>query len=199
VIASGLPVGAIVLAGGAARRFGGVDKMALELAGVAVLDRVLGELPARCEIVVVGPERTVSRAVRFVSEDPAGGGPVAALAAGLDAIAAASTYLLAGDLPFLTRAVLETLAAAVEDHDGAMAVDASGRDQPLLSCWKVSRVRAALPREPSGVGLSRTLGILDIARAPLPGHPPAWWDCDTPAAWAQAQQWAADRERNPET
>lgn len=185
---------AIVLAGGAARRFGGTDKIALELAGVSVLDRLLGVLSADTDVVVVGPLRRVARDARFLREDPPGGGPVAALAAGLTLIRAERTYLLAGDLPFVTPAVLDLLAKAVEGRDGSMALDADGRDQPLLSCWDTARLRAALPAKTTGAPLLKTLAALDVIRVPVTGHPPPWWDCDTPAAWEQAKQWHLTEE-----
>jgi molybdopterin-guanine dinucleotide biosynthesis protein A len=181
---------AIVLAGGAASRFGGTDKVALELAGVSVLDRLLRALPAESEVVVVGPVRSVAREVRFTVEDPPGGGPVAALAAGLALTRAERTYLLAGDLPFVTPAVLAELADAIGDLDGSMALDVDRRDQPLLSCWATGRLRAAIPAEPAGAPLLKTLTALEVVRVPLTGHPPPWWDCDTPEAWEQALAWS---------
>jgi molybdopterin-guanine dinucleotide biosynthesis protein A len=83
----------IVLAGGAARRLGGADKPALTVAGRSlldgVLDRAAGLDPAG--IVVVGPHRPTSAAVRWAREQPPGGGPLAALAAGLAAVPAPRT------------------------------------------------------------------------------------------------------------
>ncbi|HEX7275807.1 MAG TPA: NTP transferase domain-containing protein, partial [Acidimicrobiales bacterium] len=104
---------AVVLAGGAGRRLGGVDKAGLVLGGRTLLDRVLTAAAGVAgRLVVVGPPRTVDleRAVIFVQEETPGGGPVPAVAAALDATGGASVVLvLAVDLPLLTSAALARL------------------------------------------------------------------------------------------
>ena len=72
---------ALVLCGGGSRRMGS-DKTTATLGGATVLDHLLDGLPADWPLVVVGPERPTRRAVRWTRESPAGGGPVAAVAAG---------------------------------------------------------------------------------------------------------------------
>ncbi|BBA98779.1 putative molybdopterin-guanine dinucleotide biosynthesis protein [Actinacidiphila reveromycinica] len=78
---------AVVPAGGAARRLGGTDKPALTVGGRQLLDRVLAACAAAGETVVVGPRRPTARPVRWAREEPPGGGPVPALAAGLAVLA----------------------------------------------------------------------------------------------------------------
>ena len=77
----------VVFAGGQGRRMGGVDKAALEVGGVTLLDRVLAAARPVCDwLVVVGPVRPTGVAgVSFVSEAAPGGGPVPAVVAGMDA------------------------------------------------------------------------------------------------------------------
>lgn len=180
---------AVVLAGGASARLGGTDKTRLELGGVPLLDRVLGLLTG--PVVVVGPARPTCRDVGWVREEPPGGGPLAALAAGLGSVRGPRVLLLAADLPFLTAAALRVLEDAAGDGS-AMAVDECGRDQPLLSCWDAAAVRTALPAEVAGGRLRSVTGAVAAVRVSLPGHPPPWWDCDTPQAWAQAVRWAQE-------
>lgn len=74
---------AVVLAGGAARRMGGVDKPALPVGGRPMRDRVLAAVADAAPRVLVGPAGAVPPGVRVTREDPPGGGPVAAAAAGL--------------------------------------------------------------------------------------------------------------------
>ena len=105
---------AIVLAGGAGRRLGGVDKAALEVGGRTLLDRVLAALVDARRVVVVGPSRSLPPGVIVTSEQPPGGGPVAGLAAGLDLVEAPLVAVLACDLPFVTVDTLRTLLAALE-------------------------------------------------------------------------------------
>jgi molybdenum cofactor guanylyltransferase len=113
---------AVVLAGGRARRLGGVDKPALTVGGRRLLDVVLHACDGAAPVVVVGPRRPVDHDVLWRRERPPHGGPVAALAAGLDAVpdGVRLTALLAADLPGLRAAtVARLLAAAAPDRPSA--------------------------------------------------------------------------------
>ncbi|MER7587229.1 NTP transferase domain-containing protein [Micromonospora sp. NPDC127501] len=102
---------AVVLAGGAARRMGGLDKPALPVAGRPMRDRVLAAVSDATPRVLVGAAAAVPAGVRVVREDPPGGGPVAAAAAGLALLDpdVRVVALLAADLPLLTRAAVGEL------------------------------------------------------------------------------------------
>ena len=168
---------AVVLAGGSARRLGGIDKPSLDVGGRTLLDRVLDAVSGAGTVVAVGPERRTRRPVTWTREEPAGGGPVAALAAGLAHVTVDTVVVVAGDLPFLTAAAVSALRDAVGSRDGALLVDAAGRDQLLVGAWRRAALAAALPPEPAGARLGAMLHSLDVARLSLPGEP--WFDCDT--------------------
>jgi len=178
------PFDAVVLAGGGGRRMGGVDKPALMVGDRSLLDTVLLACAAAARTVVVGPQRPTYRAVRWVREDPAGGGPAAALGAGLAGVTAALVVLLAADLPFLDAGAVELLLASVRD-DGALLVDGTGRDQLLCSAWRTASLRLAVAEQPlDGTALRTVLGSLVAARVSVPavpGRAAPWTDCDTPA------------------
>ncbi|HWG92783.1 MAG TPA: molybdenum cofactor guanylyltransferase [Mycobacteriales bacterium] len=190
--ARGPAVTAVVLAGGAARRLGGADKPATPVGGVPLLDRVLAALPAEAQVVVVGPARPTSRPVRWTREDPPGGGPVAALVAGLAPATGDRVLLLAADLPFLTPAAVAALLDAVGEGEGAVLVDDDDRPQWLTSAWRTASLRSALPAgDPAGLPLRAVLGGLRTARVALPGEgPPPWLDCDTPDDLRRAEEHA---------
>ena len=145
-------VGAVVVAGGGAARMGGVDKGSIEVGGRTLLEHVLAALRHVADVVVVGDEVRTSRPVTFTREDPPGGGPAAALLAGLRAFphAPGRVFVLAGDLPRVTEETVERLEAAVEDDvDGAVLVDRGGRAQYLCASYRVAAllaVRAAVRR-----------------------------------------------------
>ncbi|MFJ9466393.1 DUF6457 domain-containing protein [Streptomyces caniferus] len=113
----------IVLAGGAARRLGGADKPALSVGGRPLLDRVLAACPDAAITVVVGPHRPTTRTVVRALEDPPGGGPLAALDAGLRHTTAPTVLVLSADLPFLTAATVHTLLVAAKETSAAAAPD----------------------------------------------------------------------------
>lgn len=190
---------ALVLAGGGGRRLGGVDKPSVEVDGAALLAAPVAAAAGADPLLVVGPPRP---GVRTVREDPPGGGPVAAIAAGLAHVTGPVTVLLAGDLPFVdaatVRRLLNLLTSSLPSAAGpagAVLVDPEGWDQLLLSAWWTVRLRSAIAAvDPAGASVRRTLGGLPILRLPAdPAGRPVWFDVDTPAelerARAQSRRW----------
>lgn len=170
----------VVVAGGSGRRFGG-DKLAADLAGSSVLATLVGALPDSVEVVVVGPRRPVGREVRWVLEDPAGGGPLAAVAAGCGLVRTGFVALVAGDMPFAAAALAPlagALATAPEGVAGAVAVDDRDVANPLLSLWRTTSLRDALPEDAHGRA-ARVL--LDAPHVRVTTTAPATLDVDTPA------------------
>ncbi|MFI9808220.1 NTP transferase domain-containing protein [Streptomyces sp. NPDC052301] len=175
---------AVVLAGGAARRLGGTDKPGVRVGGRALLDRVLTACADARTTVVVADRRPTARPVRWAREEPPGGGPVAALDAGLRLTTAEHAVVLSADLPFLEPVTLQRLLAALGDTgaDGALLTDADGRDQPLVAAYRTPVLRrelaalAAAPGGLTGLPLRRLTGALRLTRVP---DPLASFDCDT--------------------
>ncbi|MGW8697294.1 NTP transferase domain-containing protein [Streptomyces eurythermus] len=178
------PYDAVVLAGGAARRLGGADKPGVRVGGRALLDRVLAACADARTTVVVAAPRPTARPVRWTREDPPGGGPLAALAAGLRHTTAGHTVVLSADLPFLRPGTLRRLLTALRDTgaDGALLTDAGGRDQPLVAAYRTAALRrelaalAAAHGALTGLPLRRLTGTLRLTRVP---DPLASFDCDT--------------------
>lgn len=180
---------AVVLAGGQARRLGGLDKPMLVVNGRSLLDTVLLACSSARQTVVVGPERPVGRPVLWAREQQVGGGPAAALAAGLQQVTADVVVLLAADLPYLDARTVEQLVAAV-DGDGALLTDTAGRDQLLCSAWRTTALRRSMPPDPDGASIRSVLGPLAavrVAAAQMPGAGWPWTDCDTPEDLARAR------------
>jgi molybdopterin-guanine dinucleotide biosynthesis protein A len=211
---------AIVLAGGAGRRLGGAAKPSIAVAGRPMLARVLAAVDGASVRVVVGPAELAARvpaAVRVLCEDPPGGGPVAARAAGLsagsavDGLPAAGSAVagaevvavLAADLPFLSASAVGRLRSvlAVGDAvavgaavDGAVFVDGTGRRQWLCGVWRPAALRdrllALAETGPlAGRSLRELFTPLRVAEVSAPADgPPPWYDCDTPAELAEAER-----------
>ncbi|MET9498261.1 DUF6457 domain-containing protein [Streptomyces sp. NPDC006552] len=190
---------AVVLAGGAARRLGGADKPGVRVGGRALLDRVLSACAGARATVVVAEPRPTARPVVWAREEPPGGGPLAALDAGIGALErqaagaargvwAQSVVVLSADLPFLgertVRTLLDTLDARddTQDVDGALLTDGDGRDQPLVAVYRTDalrRVLAALRTEHGALtGLPLRLLVRNLKLTRIT-DPVASFDCDT--------------------
>ncbi|MEU1849390.1 NTP transferase domain-containing protein [Streptomyces sp. NPDC019990] len=175
---------AVVLAGGAARRLGGTDKPGVRVGGRALLDRVLTACARARTTVVVATPRPTARPVTWAREEPPGGGPVAALDAGLRHTTAEHVLLLSADLPFLRERTVDQLLGALRagDADGVLLTDPGGRDQPLVAAYRAARLRATLAAlagrhgSLTGLPLRRLVAELRLTRI---SDPVASFDCDT--------------------
>jgi molybdopterin-guanine dinucleotide biosynthesis protein A len=164
------PVGGIVLTGGAAVRLDGLDKAGVEVGGRTLLDRALDALDALAEVVVVGPEVATTRPVTFRREDPPGGGPAAAVLAGLTGFVRRPrlVVVLAVDMPLVTTGTVDRLLAAATG-DGAILVDASGRQQYLCAAYAVDALERVRTTDEHGLPMRRLVAGLDLAEVPATG------------------------------
>ncbi|MFC7340389.1 molybdenum cofactor guanylyltransferase [Saccharopolyspora griseoalba] len=174
---------AVVLAGGRARRLGGVDKVLLPVEGRSLLERTLDAVAEAAPVVVVGPRREIGRDVAWTREEPAGAGPLAALRAGLDALPAGTglVAVLAADHPHLSPETLRRLRDALTADPGAGgAVLVEGPEPPqwLLGVWRVGSLRAAMPAEVRDRPIRALLEPLAPVR--VPAAPAEAADVDTP-------------------
>ena len=133
-----MTVAAAIIAGGRARRLGGLGKPFLEVAGTAIADRQLAVLrPLFNRVIAVVADAADAapwqdRGVETVTDAVPGAGPMAGVAAALAAAAGGCVVCVAGDLPFLSPALL---AALRDEAPGAAAVAprAAGRAEPLCA------------------------------------------------------------------
>jgi molybdopterin-guanine dinucleotide biosynthesis protein A len=137
---------AIVIAGGEARRFG-TDKLALRDAqGRSLLEVTVAGVAAVADpVIIVGPERDLETDVVWIREDPPGGGPCAALMAGLACLPDDVTHVavLAGDAP-AGGAAVAALRQVIDDAGAAVVTDDSGREQPMTAVYAVPALKAAI-------------------------------------------------------
>jgi molybdopterin-guanine dinucleotide biosynthesis protein A len=209
---------AVVLAGGGARRLGGVPKPALDVGGRPLLARVLDAVADADPAIVVGPRVAgLPREPLWTREDPPGAGPVAGLRAAvtlLDTLLPdtllpdtprpdpAVVAVLAADLPFLDAPAVGRLRAAVEaGAAAAVLVDDTGRDQYLAAVWSLAALRRAL----SAVDGDRMSAVYRaasrVARIAPSGYRPGaepWRDVDDPAGLDRARaSWDHSAQQRP--
>ncbi|MHB1491998.1 MAG: molybdenum cofactor guanylyltransferase [Cellulomonas sp.] len=189
-----LAVGIVIPAGGTARRLGGVLKPALQVGDRSIVARLVADLRA-FPLVVVGPrpEGVVTDGVdvTWCTEDPPGGGPAAAVAAGLVHLTGADVVVaIAGDQPFAASAVPRLIEALVADPgaDVAWGVDAEDRDQPLLAAYRADVLRSRLDEPAGGRSMGQVTAGLRGVRVRLSALEGI--DVDDPADLASARDQA---------
>ncbi|MFF8295589.1 DUF6457 domain-containing protein [Streptomyces globisporus] len=175
----------MVLAGGAAKRLGGADKPGVRVGGRALLDRVLAACDGAARTVVVGDRRATVRPVLWTREVPQGGGPLAALGAGLKLTTAEYVLVLSADLPFLGPGTVDALlsAAGQPGREGALCTDPDGREQPLVAAYRAEPLRRELAliatEHGSSAGLPLRILTAELELARIDAGPVATFDCDT--------------------
>jgi molybdopterin-guanine dinucleotide biosynthesis protein A len=185
---------ALILAGGAGRRLAGADKAVLDVGGVRLLDRAIEAVAGARRIVVVGPRRPIGKAaseIVFTREQPAGSGPAAAVMHGLTRVDSPIVAVIAVDVPFAAPAVVRVLQVLQgrSDCDAAMAVDQTGRRQPLLAAYRTESLKRR-----AGDWANRAVRALvdGLTVAEVPAQPIETQDCDTSDDLQWARQAAAD-------
>ncbi|HEX4778419.1 MAG TPA: molybdenum cofactor guanylyltransferase [Acidimicrobiia bacterium] len=180
----------LVLTGGASTRMGR-PKADVRWDGERLADRVARVVTSVCEPVLeVGPGFTT---LPSVVEDPPGRGPLAALVAGVDALAADGALppvlLVAVDMPFVTGALL-TFLCDRPGHGTVVPVTA-GHAQPLCARYDADACeRAALLVAAGERSMHALLASVAVELVPehdwhavAPQH--ALTDVDTPADLAR--------------
>ena len=129
------PIAGVILAGGASRRMGGVEKSLMELAGKPLLGHAVDRLRPQTCCLAINANGDPSRFRRFslpVLQDsiPGRAGPLAGILAGLDWAAEAGLGRIvtaAGDTPFFPSDIASRLAAESERSGAPIALAATKR------------------------------------------------------------------------
>ena len=168
-----LALAAVLLAGGASRRFGDDNKLLADVGGIPIITKVAREILAGGVdelIVVTGAEHDAYVAAlggvpaRFTPNADWTAGLGGSIAAGVHVISetAQGVFIVPGDLPNLTAAVFRRLGAAFSEGAGArvvVPVTAEGAQRnPVLWPRPLFPRLAALAGRNGGKSLLDTLG-----------------------------------------
>lgn len=182
----------VVLAGGTGERLGGRSKADLVLGGTRLLDRLLTDLDPHVtgHRVVVAPESVaVPDGVTRVMEEPPGGGPLAGIGAGVEALARAGAsegdllLLLSVDTPgagHLAPPLLRAMGARTTRAAVCVADEPDAFRQYLQAVYRIGALREVL--RTGGELHHRSVRRLLEGLDPLEVRVPAHWcrDLDTP-------------------
>lgn len=151
----------IVLTGGTSKRFGS-DKSEALINGKTILEYLTQGLS---NLVIVGPESNVNAV--YVREEPAGAGPVAGIAAGLNAVDTDLVSIFATDMPFAPRVLPQLMKSLI--NDAAIPMDCDGFLQPLAGVYRTEKLRGALESlgNLENKSMKELVSKLNIDRVPL--------------------------------
>ena len=184
-------VAGAILAGGAARRLGGIAKGLAVVGDARMVDHVAAALePVTAEIVLVGAPADVAASLpglRAVADEVPGSGPLGGIISALRATER-DTLVVAWDMPFMTAAVLGALLDAPADAD-ASAPSFDEQLEPLCALYRASAletlVRAFDGGERSAVAALRRLRL---HRIDAPAGPSPFASVNTPEQLAAARR-----------
>lgn len=154
-----------ILAGGHGTRLGGVDKAAVDLNGRSILEHQLAALGplAREILVVANDDRRVGDPRLTVVYDPdPHAGVLPALLAALEAATSDLMLLVACDMPFVSRRLVEHLIELAADYD-AVVPRVDGYEQVMHAVYRVEPCRAAV-KSALEQGRRRMIAFLDDVR-----------------------------------
>jgi molybdopterin-guanine dinucleotide biosynthesis protein A len=141
-------ISAVILDGGKASRLGGVHKSFLAVGDSPIAERSVSLLRTLCDDVIAAtsrPDAWAPLGVRCVADPVRDAGPLAGLAAGLLACRTPLALVVAGDMPELSREVLEALCLRASDGEPRCVVPRiGGRAEPLHAVYLTALAPLAL-------------------------------------------------------
>lgn len=173
----------IVLGGGRSRRLGtGQSKLLIHIGGKLVLARVADTLRQVCSelVLVVRPDQDddipdlgIALNMHVVTDTAPHHGPLAAIHAGLAASTTTLGFVVAGDHPFVSRTLVQAMAAAAladgPDSPVAVVPRTSGTLHPLHAVYPAA---AWLPFIAHALSEGETSPRRAIERAAAADYPP---------------------------
>jgi molybdenum cofactor guanylyltransferase len=161
-----------ILAGGRARRLGGIAKGLLLRDGRPLLANLLALAPRFAETFLVTSDAAAYRAfgVKSVADVVADRGSPGGVHAALVHTHTPWVLVVAADMPFVTDAVVSLLLAERSDAVDAVGFEVGGEVEPLLACYRASLApawKASLAASPSLRGLWRGLRAKRLPEAAL--------------------------------
>lgn len=192
----GAALSGVILAGGAGRRMGGVDKGLVELAGRPLARHVLDALAPQVDAVLVSANRNAFEYRKLgcavVGDGEGGGGedyrgPLAGMLGGMKKAAAPLALFVPCDAPFLPADLAARLRAA-GDCDIAVAHDGE-RLQPVF-CLLRTTLADSLARFLGGGGrkIDYWFDLHNVRRVDFSDNPGGFANINSPADLARAEE-----------
>jgi molybdopterin-guanine dinucleotide biosynthesis protein A len=165
-----LQIAAAILAGGQARRFGGIDKSRLVVGGRPIIFRqmdVLQRVASSIVIVAGDASRFADLDVPVYADVVPGAGALGGILTAIETASESRVVTVGCDLPFLSAGLLALLADRAQGHDAAWVRTDRGVE-PLLACYQRSAASVIRTQIEAGRLRAGDLGtVLDIAEVDI--------------------------------
>ena len=172
------PIAAAILAGGLARRLGGINKATMRVGDRRIIDRQLALLRHVADpVFVVAPDAApfadLAGAPAVVADVLTGAGPLGGIYTAIVSSPHSRTIVVACDMPFLNAPLIALLAGP---SGAELVIPRTGRGyEPLCATWSTS-CAAAISRRIEG-GRLKVADVIEDLRVEEVG-PAALADCD---------------------
>lgn len=129
----------VILAGGLARRMGGIDKGLVQFADKPMVAHVINRLKPQVDEILINANREIEQyaalGYEVISDDIEGfAGPLAGLHKGMSAASQALVLTVPCDSPFLPVDLAERLMAGLLDNEADIAVAKTGSQAHPVFC-----------------------------------------------------------------
>ena len=140
-------ISAVILAGGEARRMGGMDKGLIKFREEPLIEHVIRRLHQQLDNITINANRELDiyrqYGFRLVSDGFEGfQGPLAGIEAALNSTEADYLLVVACDMPLIPLDLVERLYLAIRDNGADLAVAHDGKREQT-ACFMVSTTRHA--------------------------------------------------------
>jgi molybdenum cofactor guanylyltransferase len=194
-------VAGLILAGGQARRLGGIDKGLVKVGGRTILARVRAVLAPHCDTLALSlpmggaawTDHAEAEGLLRIVDGSSAEGPLAGLAAAATAFPDTDLVTAPWDCPFLPQDLVPLLAdASAREGRSVLAVD-DERSHPSVAFWRAADLAAIAALFRKG---ERRLHAAAKSVDAVPvligaGNPPPFFNLNTPEDLAQLLLWDA--------
>ena len=140
------PCTGVILSGGLATRYGGIEKALLEVGGIRILDRIYNiyrDLFEELILVTNHPEKFVEWDLIIVSDLFPIRSSLTGIHAGLFYMTNPYAFISACDTPFLKKEMVETVIGKIEAHIDIVIPETSAGFEPLCAVYSKRCLSAA--------------------------------------------------------
>jgi molybdenum cofactor guanylyltransferase len=176
----------IVLAGGLARRMGGIDKGLIQLAGKPMVSHVLERLKPQVDEILINANREIEHYAAYgysiVSDEIEGyAGPLAGLHRGMSASSQPFVMTVPCDSPFLPTDLAERLMAGLLDNEAEIAVAKTGIQAHPVFCLCRKNLKPHLEAflHAGGRKIDTWYGTLNVVEIAFDDKPEAFVNINT--------------------